>query len=504
MTLLTAITRPDFTLIAVDSAAFGASGNPLGREITKAVPLAHAKAVLVLQGSADLLVFLSGASRHFADVDEAELVMPRLLQVAAQTIPGLAATAANAGSRVSLFGYSKARGGMTHATWLSVDGFRTVEHDVHTRAAFVTPVAPAPRKPVKTLEDLEQYVVREQVPHLRKRDATEPIGGPLTLIRLDKHGLRLVFGPDLGMPAAPIVREGEAVHCTLRETAAAIYDPATSFDVLTVSPNTALPDPSIVEQVSGVTFTSGTTSEQDKSILVRSTLSWNAVTGQAIRQSGRIEVQWLESTDALPAGDWPGSTEVEGNATSVVIPGLRAGVHYLFRVRARNTLGVRGMWSNQKLGQVATAPQVQTGGIASEAATQVLTGTAAGPFNGGTGSISGAAVTVSNTFGISVRVIASIQGDYSAANGTGGALVARSNFGIWDSVTSGVAAGNTKIVRAQVPAGETFAVPLNASAEFTVAAGDSLTITAYFSDHASATANGSLSNVRVRCEVVKR
>lgn len=383
MTLLTAITRPDYSLVAVDSAAFGASGQPIGREITKAVPLAHAKAVLAIQGSADLLVFLSGASRHFADVDEAESIMPRLLQIASQTVPGLAATAANAGSRVSLFGYSQSRGGMVHMTWLSTDGFKTVETEVYTRAGFVTPAgAPAPRVPVKTIDDLERYVTQEQVPYLRKRDATEPIGGDLVLIRLDKHGVRITYGPDLGMPAGSIVRE-EAVHCTLRETAAAIFDPAASFDVLEVADNTALPDPTDVPQVTGVTFTSGATAQQDMSILVRSVVSWDAVTSQAVRQSGKIEVQWIEASTTLPSSaDWPNRTEVDGNATSVVIPSLRAGVHHIFRVRARTTLGVRGKWSLHKLGQVDSAPQVGTDGIESNAATETQIDTnASGQIN---------------------------------------------------------------------------------------------------------------------------
>jgi hypothetical protein len=142
--------------------------------------------------------------------------------------------------------------------------------------------------------------------------------------------------------------------------------------------------------------------------------------------------------------------------------------------------------------------------IAAEAATEIITGALqAGPFNGGTGSIAGSLVTV-GTYATAVRVVVHISGDYSAPNGTGGALVARSNFGLSDSVTGGMATGNTKIVRAQVPAGETFAVPLYSSAEFALAAGDSITVGVYFSDHASATANGSLSNVRTRVEVIKR
>lgn len=146
-----------------------------------------------------------------------------------------------------------------------------------------------------------------------------------------------------------------AIVLTLRETTSLIFDPDASFDVLDYAPNTELPDPSIVEQVDNVQVTSGTSATLDKSILVRTTVTWDAVVDQAVRQSGRIEVQYTEASTALPTLDWPSIT-VDGNATSAQIIGLRAGVHYLFRVRAKNTIGVRGRWSTPVLHQVDVAP----------------------------------------------------------------------------------------------------------------------------------------------------
>ena len=57
------------------------------------------------------------------------------------------------------------------------------------------------------------------------------------------------------------------VILTLRETAAAIFDHGTGFTTLDVAANTLLPEPDVVEQITGVTVTSGTSTEVDKSIL---------------------------------------------------------------------------------------------------------------------------------------------------------------------------------------------------------------------------------------------
>jgi hypothetical protein len=165
------------------------------------------------------------------------------------------------------------------------------------------------------------------------------------------------------------------VILTLRETAAAIFDPDTLFTTLDIAANTGLPKPDVVEQITGVTVTSGTSTELDKSIVVRTTVSWTAATTQQVRQSGTIEVQYFRAGQTLPTGDWP-SVTVPGNSTSATIVGLGQGLHYVFRVRAVTTLGVRGIWSVLKNAQVAAVPTVGTTGISASAATAVRTTTA--------------------------------------------------------------------------------------------------------------------------------
>jgi frataxin-like iron-binding protein CyaY len=134
------------------------------------------------------------------------------------------------------------------------------------------------------------------------------------------------------------------VVLTLRETAAAIYTPDAVFDVLTTSPNTALPRPARPAQLGSLTATSGSVAQVDGSSLARVSLAWPAVTDEAVRQSGQIEIQYAEIGPAINAVDWPAAPPVAGAATVADIVGLRIGYPYMIRARAVNTLGMRGPW----------------------------------------------------------------------------------------------------------------------------------------------------------------
>lgn len=137
------------------------------------------------------------------------------------------------------------------------------------------------------------------------------------------------------------------VQLTLRETAAGIYTPDSSFSLLTTSPNTRLPAPTVVPQVGLLTVASSLVAQADSSIISRTVVSWPAVASEAVAQSGSIEVQYTEVSATLPTGGWPTAAPVPGGATSTVIAGLRVGVAYAIRARAVSSLGVRGPWSLQ-------------------------------------------------------------------------------------------------------------------------------------------------------------
>jgi hypothetical protein len=169
----------------------------------------------------------------------------------------------------------------------------------------------------------------------------------------------------------------KGVMLTLKETAASIYNPASGLSVLNAAENTTLPLPWSVPGVFGVFATSGVSILEDKSHQTRTKVTWTAVNSESVRQSGRIEIQYTDTPSAFgPDVDWPSRME-EGTATSSIIPGLLAGHLYFFRVRAINTLGVRGVWSTQVSHVVANPPPVDTDQIAPEAATEILSASVA-------------------------------------------------------------------------------------------------------------------------------
>jgi hypothetical protein len=147
----------------------------------------------------------------------------------------------------------------------------------------------------------------------------------------------------------------EGVTLTLAELTAAIFDVG-SITGRDPAPNTTLPSPWIVEDLTGLNVSSGIVALTDGSILTRTLIEWDAVTQQSVRAAGQIEVQYWDVATALPDDDWLVWTE-QGGATRAVIPGLMTGHAYVFRARAVQTLPfVRGEWSDLVLVVIAAPP----------------------------------------------------------------------------------------------------------------------------------------------------
>lgn len=153
------------------------------------------------------------------------------------------------------------------------------------------------------------------------------------------------------------------IDLQLKETNAEIYDPDADFSNLGNSDNTNLPDASVVPELTGLSVESGTTALVDGSIITRTRVSWTAASNVNVSNGGKVDVQYIEASDTLPAGDWPGTTE-DGAATESIIPGLRAGVVYLFRARFRTPLA-RGVWSTHVSNTIASPPAASIGGTLS-------------------------------------------------------------------------------------------------------------------------------------------
>lgn len=166
------------------------------------------------------------------------------------------------------------------------------------------------------------------------------------------------------------------IRLRLNEITDAIYDPSAELKGRDPAPDSDIRRPWEVEQIGGVSVTSGTTPTLDGSIITRTVVTWTAANGANIRQGGDIEVQYTEATGVLPTGEWSVWPEA-GGASTAIIPGLLAGRYYLFRVRAVQRVPyVRGLWSTVVRHKVAAAPtgsivaaQAAADAAAAEAAT---------------------------------------------------------------------------------------------------------------------------------------
>lgn len=160
----------------------------------------------------------------------------------------------------------------------------------------------------------------------------------------------------------------EGVQLTLSEISAALYTPEAELGGRDPAPNTNLPTPWQVEDLTGLAVESGTVPLSDGSLLTRTQVSWDAATTQSVRSGGRVEVQYRE----VGATEW-GLWEEPGDATSATIPALRAGSYYVFRARFVSSppLRVRGAWGVQAAHQIEDISLIGTDALDSEAATEV-------------------------------------------------------------------------------------------------------------------------------------
>ena len=204
----------------------------------------------------------------------------------------------------------------------------------------------------------------------------------------------------------------DGVTLRLAEVSSDIWSPAAELVGRDPAPNSNLPNPWDVPTPTGVAVTSNTAGVADGSVLTRLVVTWNAIAQLPVAASGRVEVQYIDQSQALPAGDWP-SWEERGDATRAVIPGVVAGRPYLVRVRAvRSVPYVTGNWSTQVLHIAAAPPLVKTAGLAAEAAsssvitdTSLTTGSIASPgASGRTVGLIGPQVTATSADTLDINV----------------------------------------------------------------------------------------------------
>lgn len=129
---------------------------------------------------------------------------------------------------------------------------------------------------------------------------------------------------------------------TLRETAQQIYDwsagEAIEYDP---APNTNLPNPFIVQAVSGLSYNSRIIETRDGDAIYALTLNWDVHPNQFVINDGRFEIQYKLSAEL----DWRPSFFVDGRITTTDVLTSSVNVPYDIRIRAHNSLGVRSAWN---------------------------------------------------------------------------------------------------------------------------------------------------------------
>lgn len=131
------------------------------------------------------------------------------------------------------------------------------------------------------------------------------------------------------------------VELTLRETAAAIFDWATSEESdIDISPNTNLPNAFDVEAVTGVAFSSRRIESVAGDFIYALVLQWTASSNAFVLNDGRYEIQYKISADA----DWRPSFFVTGEIVFADVQQASVNTSYDLRIRAINNLGVRSSW----------------------------------------------------------------------------------------------------------------------------------------------------------------
>lgn len=150
----------------------------------------------------------------------------------------------------------------------------------------------------------------------------------------------------------------------LRETASTVFDWSSGEETaVDPAPDTNLPDPFTVAAISGLALSSGTSDlfvAGDGSVFSRIKASWTAPTDRFVSEGGRILVQFKRSADS----EWQDASPLVGGAAQTYLSPVDDGVAYDVRVRAENSIGVRGAWatvtSHTVIGKTA-APSDVTG-----------------------------------------------------------------------------------------------------------------------------------------------
>jgi hypothetical protein len=140
--------------------------------------------------------------------------------------------------------------------------------------------------------------------------------------------------------------ETVAVQMTLKETASGVFDWSDGEETtVDLAPNTTLPDPSVVNQPTGLTLESGTKilyTRLDGSVFSRIKVSWDAVVDPFVKNGGAIEIRAKNDTageEYSAVGTYPGTESF------AYILDVKDGNTYSVGVRFKNGLENFSDWT---------------------------------------------------------------------------------------------------------------------------------------------------------------
>jgi len=150
------------------------------------------------------------------------------------------------------------------------------------------------------------------------------------------------------------IKDNDEVYVVAREYSASIYTQAVLSPAAVIAQSN-LPDPFSVPAVLGLTLASGTSELlrlADGSVISRIRVGWTAPT-EVYAQKGQVEVQTQATTDL----GWSPVDIVAAELGVAWVSPVQDGASYNVRIRAINSIGVRGAWSQGTVQVVGkTAP----------------------------------------------------------------------------------------------------------------------------------------------------
>jgi len=150
------------------------------------------------------------------------------------------------------------------------------------------------------------------------------------------------------------IKDNDEVYVVAREYSESVYTQAVLTPAAVVAQSN-LPDPFNVPALAGPTLTSGTTELlrlADGSVISRIRVAWTAPT-EVYAQRGQVEVQSKATTDL----GWSPVDIVAAELGVAWVSPVQDGFSYNVRIRAINSIGVRGPWSQGTVQVVGkTAP----------------------------------------------------------------------------------------------------------------------------------------------------